>query len=226
MISSASQLRQKGADDLTGRWGEAALFSFVYCLIVGGIGLPFSLFNKFVLPHSGNFLILFVSLPLAWGYTMAFLANHYHKDNDPFSISHFLDGFRDYSRIFTTLLLKLLYTLFWTLLLIVPGIIKSYSYAMTPYILRNHPELKNNEAIEMSMDMMDGHKAKLFWLQLTFIGWYILCFFTLGIGIFWLMPYYSSTMANFYEEVKAEYEGRIGEKPAEVFESGYSKSER
>ena len=77
---------------------------------------------------------------------------------------------------------------------------------MTPFILRDNPEMKNNEAIELSMKMMNGHKVDLFWLYLTFIGWGILCVLTLGIGYFWLAPYVQASMVQFYEEVKAEYE--------------------
>jgi uncharacterized membrane protein len=98
------------------------------------------------------------------------------------------------------------YTLLWTLLFIIPGIIKSLSYAMTPFVLRDNPEMKNNEAIELSMKMMDGHKGDLFWLYLTFIGWGILCIFTFGIGYFWFAPYVQASTAQFYEEVKADYE--------------------
>lgn len=92
-----------------------------------------------------------------------------------------------------------------------PGIIKAFSYAMTPFILRDHPDLRYNGAIELSMAMMRGHKADLFWLYLSFIGWFLLCILTLGIGYFWLEPYMTSSMANFYEEVKAEFEGRVFE---------------
>ena len=70
------------------------------------------------------------------------------------------------------------YTAFWSLLLVIPGIIKSYSYAMTDFILKDEPEMKNNAAIEKSMAMMEGNKMKLFMLDLSFIGWAILCIFT------------------------------------------------
>jgi uncharacterized membrane protein len=225
MLSSASQLRQKGADDLKGRWGEAALLTFVYTLISLAFNATVgSGINLFVSPLGSLASILLI--PLGWGFSMTFLANHRREDNDPFNINHLFDGYRDFARVFLTVLLMGIYVFLWSLLLIVPGIIKSLSYAMTYYILRDHPELKNNEAIELSMDMMDGYKGKLFWLYLTFIGWFILCIFTLGIGYFWLQPYMSSTMANFYEEVKAEYENRSFEKPVDVSEGTYNKSER
>jgi uncharacterized membrane protein len=94
----------------------------------------------------------------------------------------------------------------WSLLLVIPGIIKSLSYAMTMYIVKDHPELTVNEAIDLSKDMMYGHKYDLFYLYISFIGWYLLSILTLGIGTFWLMPYIQTAQASFYEDVKAEWE--------------------
>ena len=98
------------------------------------------------------------------------------------------------------------FILLWSMLFVIPGIIKTFSYAMTPYILEEHPELTANEAIDHSRAMMKGHKFDLFWLYLSFIGWGILCIFTLGIGTFWLYPYMQTAQASFYEDVKADYE--------------------
>ena len=92
------------------------------------------------------------------------------------------------------------------LLFIIPGIIKAFSYAMTPYILEENPELSANDAIDHSRAMMKGHKFDLFWLYLSFIGWFILCILTLGIGFLWLTPYMETSVAAFYEDVKADYE--------------------
>ena len=69
--------------------------------------------------------------------------------------------------------------------------------------------MKNNEAIELSMKMMEGHKLDLFWLYLSFIGWGILCCFTFGIGLLWFVPYMQAAFVEFYEDVKAEYEQKI-----------------
>ena len=93
----------------------------------------------------------------------------------------------------------------WSFLLIIPGIIKSFSYAMTPYILEENPELSITESIHRSRMMMRGHKYDLFWLYLSFIGWGILSILTLGIGLLWLAPYMETAQAAFYEDVKADY---------------------
>ncbi len=94
-----------------------------------------------------------------------------------------------------------LYTLLWSLLFIIPGIIASYSYAMTGYILAEHPELTAGEAIALSKEMMSGNRFRLFCLQFSFIGWSILCLFTFGIGNLWLRPYRQAATAAFYREI-------------------------
>ena len=100
--------------------------------------------------------------------------------------------------------LKSLYILLWSLLFIIPGIIAGYSYAMTGYILAEHPELTASEAIERSKEMMSGNRFRLFCLQLSFIGWSILCALTLGIGNLWLRPYKQAATAAFYREISQE----------------------
>ena len=107
-------------------------------------------------------------------------------------------------KVWTMLWMEILIFL-WALLLIIPGIIKSFSYAMTPYILEDNPELGAVDAIHRSRMMMRGHKFDLFWMYLSFIGWGLLCILTFGIGFLWLAPYIATTQAAFYEEVKADY---------------------
>lgn len=98
-------------------------------------------------------------------------------------------------------LLETLYVILWSLLFIIPGIMASYSYAMKNYILADHPELTANEAIARSKEMMRGNRFRLFCLDFSFIGWNILCIFTLGIGNLWLNPYTQASHAAFYREV-------------------------
>ena len=109
-----------------------------------------------------------------------------------------------------TRFLKTLYCFLWSLLFIIPGIVASYSYAMTGYILAEHPELTASEAIERSKEMMSGNRFRLFCLHLSFIGWAILCAFTLGIGNLWLNPYKQAATAAFYREVSGT-EQTLGE---------------
>lgn len=95
-------------------------------------------------------------------------------------------------------LYTLLFIILWTLLLIVPGIIAAYRYSMAFWLMAENPELGIREAVDMSKYMMDGHKARLFWTDFSFIGWIILSALTLGLGYLLLNPYRASTHAAFY----------------------------
>ena len=112
------------------------------------------------------------------------------------------DGFKQFPRSFLLMLLICIFIFLWTLLLIIPGVIKSFSYSMAFYIMYDNPEIKASEALEKSKIMMNGYKWKLLLLSLSFIGWGILSLLTLGIGFFWLRPYVGLTIANFYENLK------------------------
>ena len=97
-----------------------------------------------------------------------------------------------------------IYVALWSLLFVIPGIVKSYSYAMTFYILRDNPGIGANEAITRSRQMMNGHKWQLFCLHFSFIGWLLLCSVTFGIAAFWVLPYMQTAQAAFYENIKNE----------------------
>lgn len=99
-------------------------------------------------------------------------------------------------------LLISLYTFLWSLVFIIPGLVKSYSYAMTPYIMAEKPDMGINDAITKSRQMMKGHKWKLFCLDLSFTGWMLLSILTAGIALVYVWPYYSTARAAFYKEIK------------------------
>ena len=138
---------------------------------------------------------------MGWGATVYFLRL---IRNESLEYARLFDGYKDFKRIFCTMLLCGLYEVLWSLLLLVPGFIKSYSYSMTSFILKDDPTISNNEAIEKSMQMMEGHKMDLFLLDLSLIGWLILSILTLGLGLLMLLPYYYTAHAHFYEDLKRE----------------------
>ena len=94
--------------------------------------------------------------------------------------------------------------LLFTLLLIVPGVIRAIAYAMSYYILADQPHLGPMEVLNESKRMMDGYKMKYFRMMLRFFGLSLLCILTLGIGYLWLFPYMQVTMAKFYDDLKKE----------------------
>ena len=100
--------------------------------------------------------------------------------------------------IFKCIFITNLKNMLWYLLLIIPGIVKSYEYYMVPYLLTNNTDLTSSEAIEMSRSLTDGHKWNMFVLDLSFFGWYILGALLFGIGVFFITPYYEATHARLY----------------------------
>ena len=197
MLKLNSELRAVSRTTLSGNWMMAALATLVYLLIAGGVSS---------IPVTGSVLAIIITYPLAYGFAILFL--DLFREGKPIDIGKLFDGFKDFGRVWGTLILVAIYTILWTCLLIIPGIVKSYSYALTPFILKDEPELKYNAAIEKSMRMMDGYKMKLFLLDLSFIGWMILSILTLGIGLLFLQPYMNTARAAFYEDLKAELSDR------------------
>ena len=108
-----------------------------------------------------------------------------------------------------TRIVRTLYIVLWTLLFIIPGIIASYNYALTDYILAENPELTTKEALELSKKMMYGHRFRLFCLEFSFIGWVFLCVLSVGIGLIWLLPYTEAAKAAFYREVSFQYNNPV-----------------
>ena len=109
------------------------------------------------------------------------------------------EGFGNYGHTFLTLFLRDLFLALWTMLLVIPGIIKAYSYWLVPYLIKDHPELSATETITRSRELMNGHKMEAFILDLSFIGWYLLGVITLNlVNIFWTDPYHHSASAAFY----------------------------
>lgn len=150
-------------------------------------------------------LPLLVYYPLCYvGYSNTFRQLFVNGDARVTS-NMFSNTFKGYWRNVWGGFLMMLFTYLWMLLLIVPGIIKAFAYSMTPYILKDYPELSANQAINLSIKMMKGHKFDYFYLQLSFIGWGLLSILTLGIGYIWLMPYMYASMAAFYEDIKNDY---------------------
>lgn len=114
------------------------------------------------------------------------------------------EGFRQFGSAFVATLLSGIFVLLWSILFIIPGIIAGYRYSMVYFILADNPSISGSEAIKKSKEMMAGHKWELFVLQLSFIGWFLLCCITFGIAAIWVYPYYLTTIAAFYDKVKSE----------------------
>ena len=104
-----------------------------------------------------------------------------------------------YGRYFCTMLLKRIYITLWTLLLVIPGIVKALSYSMTAFIQHDNPQLTSTQAIALSRRITKGYKGSLFVMQLSFFGWYLLGTITLGFAYLYVHPYLYTTQAMYYE---------------------------
>ncbi|MBR4972987.1 MAG: DUF975 family protein [Clostridia bacterium] len=112
------------------------------------------------------------------------------------------EGFTDFWAAFKVTFLVSLYTFLWSLLFIIPGIVKAYSYSMSLYVLAENKGKSARECIEESKMMTEGKKMDLFVLDLSFIGWILLGIITLGIGFIWIVPYITATQTNAYNAIK------------------------
>lgn len=212
-------LRKRARDNLSGMWPLAIAVAAVAALL-GGIGQNFipdieytqKLFyweeNLRLTWKTGVFSTLAFILggTLELGYCQFLLKQHDQQGpefNDLFS------QFHRFGTGFAQQFLRGLYIVLWSLLLVIPGIMAAYSYAMTPFILTDHPEMTASEAIKRSKQMMDGHKGELFVLDLTFMGWNILASACMNLGYLFLNPYRQAAQAAFYRELlrqeKAEH---------------------
>lgn len=190
--------KNRALANLENAWVPAAIATVIYFAVTMAISYAI----EFGIGTEYSLIGTIITIPLTYGIMVLFL-DFVRGENIEYG--KLFDGYtKDFSRVFSTGLLQYIYIILWMLLLIIPGIIKSYSYSMTYYILKDNPELQNNAAIEKSMKMMDGHKMDLFLLHLSFIGWAILCLLTLGIGFIFLIPYMYSAQAHFYEDLKKQ----------------------
>lgn len=146
--------------------------------------------------------ILFTNI-VQVGCNRYFLENREHKTGMGQLFYSFQGG--RYGATVWVMFLRFLYVLGWSLLFIIPGIVKSYSYMMVPYIMAENPTLDHKRVFQLSKEMMDGHKMEAFVLGWSFFGWIFLSLFTSGIlSILYVNPYMQATYAEFYSAVKAE----------------------
>lgn len=145
-------------------------------------------------------LQVFIFYPLEVGCKRFFMRNL----QEPAMVGNIGYAFdSNYKNIAKTMFFMNLYTALWSLLFVIPGIVKSYEYKMIPYLLAENPDMTKEQAFEESRRMMQGQKWNTFVLDLSFIGWKILSGMTLGIlGIFYVTPYYYATHAALYEKLR------------------------
>lgn len=176
------------SDTYGSRWGGAILAFII-------VGILNSVLSGFVVG-------ILAALPLTMGLYAMYL--NMYKDNE-WSVGDIFSSFRNgmdyYLNSFLLLFVNSIFIFLWSLLFVIPGIIKTFSYSMSPYILIDNPVMTAGEARRKSIEIMKGNKWKLFCLQFSFIGWILLSILTFGILFLWVIPAMEMSKIAFYKEI-------------------------
>lgn len=176
------------SDTYGSRWGGAILAFII-------VGILNSVLSGFIVG-------ILAALPLTMGLYAMYL--NMYKDNE-WSVGDIFSSFRNgmdyYLNSFLLLFVNSIFIFLWSLLFVIPGIIKTFSYSMSPYILIDNPVMTAGEARRKSMEIMKGNKWKLFCLQFSFIGWILLSILTFGILFLWVIPAMEMSKIAFYKEI-------------------------
>ena len=159
-----------------------------------------SMFSSILTILSGGFFVgllssIFIGNVISVGEQYYFIKNH---NGNP-GLSEIFQGFKgNYLNVVKIMLIMELKIMLWLLLLVVPGIIKTYEYSMIPYLLAENPNITTDEAFSLSKQMTTGQKMNLFVLDLSFLGWYFLGFLCFGIGALFVKPYDVAAFTEVY----------------------------
>ena len=198
-MTKNSELRRQSREQLGGKiFATNWLLMVVAGIIIGVVS---------AITRNPLFLAGIAGLVLAGAirYGTARITVNLAKGGEKVEFRDLITGFTDgFGKIFLLGFMSDLFVFLWGLLFIIPGIVKSYSYAMAPYIMQDDPSKNWKQCIDESRQMMNGHKAQLFWLEFSFIGWTLLGMLCLGVGVLFVTPYINQARANFYLALKEQ----------------------
>jgi uncharacterized membrane protein len=213
-MNKNEEYRKLGRDLSKGKILNLFLISFIFSVVVSavvGIGSPFAPTidqNTFEVTNPGNpglyqlFNLIGVMLG---GYVLFGMTKTYigvTKNEQPIIEDSLLSGIKNQPvRAPLLNLIQSFFLAFWTLLFVIPGIIKSYSYALSYYLIVEDNLISPINAITKSRKLMDGHKLDLFMLDLGYLGWYLLSLFTFGILLIWVIPWHQTARTLFFADV-------------------------
>jgi uncharacterized membrane protein len=196
MIDRAN-LKQTAKNQMKGKWGQGALFTLVYMIIVLGIS-GFSNI-KFIGAVFGLASIV-INPPIFLGLYLSFII--LVKENGNLEVGNLFKGFDQFARSLAIYWWQFLWIFLWTLVLVVPGIIKSLAYSQAMFIVADNPKVGVRDAIKISIKMTEGYKGEIFVMCLSFLGWILLGILSLFIGFLWITPYMFTTYTNLFYKLK------------------------
>ena len=211
-----SEYRAQARETLNGQWHQLAGIQLVLFLIGSFFSAPVVIGTYIELPWwiitagggGVNYLVDFLlTIPLSYAfYNLCLALVRKEKVDDRFKrlFKEFSMNYGKY--VLSGLLVFIICAALAVPTLLIGTVIFSLAYGMVPFIIRDNKYIGIVEALSLSRKMMYGHKWQLLVLELTFLGWMLLSVLTLFIGMLWVLPYMTTTIAHFYEDVKAEYE--------------------
>lgn len=218
---TCKEMRQKGKAALKNKWGIAIGITIIYAIIIIALTmLPYTTFipriKSFAVLGTSSLVIFIITLAVQSALTLG-INNSFIKfiKGEEVGVETLFSRFNYILKATGLFLLIGIKIFLWSLLFIVPGIVAAYRYSMAMYLMAEDPEIGVVEAIDKSKEIMKGKKGRLFTLQLSFIGWFILGSLTCGIlNLFYVNPYYMSSLAAFYNIAKNEGKKEPEEVPA------------
>jgi uncharacterized membrane protein len=207
MLKTNKEILKEAELALNNKWGKSMLVNLTYIAIVILIAFVEKYELNFLNAITSSIIETVFSLIITGPFCLGLYKYHLsiaRRENPAYQTMY--DGFKDFKRAFITYILSTLYILLRLLLLIIPGIIAALNYALVYFILLDDREITGSEAILKSKKMMYGHRKRLFYLTLRFLGLGVLSIFTLFIGLLWLIPYSYVAYSIFYDDVKRQYE--------------------
>ncbi|MBM6957979.1 MULTISPECIES: DUF975 family protein [Lactobacillus] len=220
MAVTRKELKDNAKQSLRGNWGWAIIVFLITAIIVGiftGAGHWLdetyinydgtNIFYQFASPIGS--ILLWIGSFIGLSRNIAFLElRDDQKEEKPYMAAFSVFTENRFGPELINFVLVSIFTFLWTWLLIIPGIIKAYSYSMTPYIVKDmvasDKQVGATDGINASKELMKSHKMDLFIFDLSFLGWNILAAITCGIGYLWVTPYYQTAKANFYRHIAGD----------------------
>lgn len=220
MAVTRKELKDNAKQSLRGNWGWAIIVFLITAIIFGiftGAGHWLdetyinydgtNIFYQFASPIGS--ILLWIGSFIGLSRNIAFLElRDDQKEEKPYMAAFSVFTENRFGPELINFVLVSIFTFLWTWLLIIPGIIKAYSYSMTPYIVKDmvasDKQVGATDGINASKELMKGHKMNLFIFDLSFLGWNILAAITCGIGYLWVTPYYQTAKANFYRHIAGD----------------------
>ena len=220
MAVTRKELKDNAKQSLRGNWGWAIIVFLITAIIFGiftGAGHWLdetyinydgtNIFYQFASPIGS--ILLWIGSFIGLSRNIAFLElRDDQKEEKPYMAAFSVFTENRFGPELINFVLVSIFTFLWTWLLIIPGIIKAYSYSMTPYIVKDmvasDKQVGATDGINASKELMKGHKMALFIFDLSVLGWNILAAITCGLGYLWVTPYYQTAKANFYRHIAGD----------------------